>query len=168
MVNCVIPIFWKPFCQCCMFLQCHTAQNTTGDCLRTPLLPVISALFQWFVKTQFLTATALGICLLLLNYIQVSYPHSSILSLHISLFYTDFFSLFGRVFQVSSLSKSLCSKNFFFSCHCKFSKILGLINSLHYIRYNCACILSPILTVAENTFKFSMFYCWNIVFSHSC
>lgn len=71
---------------------------------------MISALFV--VKIPFLTATALGVCLLLLNYIQLSDPHSSILSLLITLFYTDFFP-FGRVFQVSSLSKGLCSTNIF-------------------------------------------------------
>lgn len=168
MVNCVIQILWKIFWQWCILLQCHTAYNMTGDCLRTPLFPMISTLFHGFVKTQFLTATALGACLLLLIYIQVSYPHSSILSLHITLFYTHFFSLFGRVFQVSSLSKGQCSTSFFFTCHCRFSKIFGLINSLHYIKYNRASILSPILPVAENIFNFTMFYCWNAVFSHSC
>lgn len=140
---------------------CH---NMTGDCLRTSLFPMISALFHGFVKTQFLTATTLGVCLLLLIYIQVSYPHSSILSLHIIVFYTDFFLFLDRSFKFPPYQRVCVQQYFFFSCHCKFSRFFCLINSLHFIKYNCSCILSPILTVAENTFNFSMFYCWNTVF----
>lgn len=112
-VNFVIQILWKILWQCCVFLQCHTSHNTTGDCLRNPLFPMTSVLFHGFVKTQFHPATSLGACSLFIFRFPIpTFPFCLFIELF---FILNFFSLFGRVFQVSSLSKGLCSIIFFLS-----------------------------------------------------
>lgn len=163
MVNYVIQILWKIIWQCWVFLQCHTAHNATGDCLRTPLFPTISALFHGFFKTQFFIDTGLSVCLLLLIYIQVSYTYSSILSFLYRLFYpfwrglSSFLLIKGPVFGNFFLLLLLQVFQDFWSY--KFFILYQIQPCLYFIF---------LLPVTENTFNFSMFYCWNTVFSHFC
>lgn len=109
----MLSVVFKFFKGCCGITACSYRLTVAHNvCKGLTLNPVISHKFyslHGFVENHFFTATVLDVCLFLLICIWIPYSHFSMLFLLITHLYTDFFSLFGRVYQVPSLSKSLCS-----------------------------------------------------------